>query len=254
MGEYRTKPVYRLPVELSSEDYEKIAEIVNEDYILLPATDSQLGGIKIGNGLIIDANGSASVDDDTYLTQTDASDTYLTQTDASDTYATIENLEDKADKIHEHSASDITSGVFDAARLPVATNLMQGAMSASEKIKLNSIGTTNFSNGSSVSVGNTSTIVHKTELDPGVWIVVGVVSFEANSSGYRACCIDTTGGSNVTVMIGGNKEPASASGISLVRTQRILILNIESIVYLNAIQSSGSNLTTTGRIEAIKIA
>ena len=40
---------------------------------------------------------------------------------------------------HAHAASEITSGTLAAARLPAATTSAQGAMSASDKAKLDSL-------------------------------------------------------------------------------------------------------------------
>lgn len=46
-------------------------------------------------------------------------------------------LAGKAAATHAHSASEITSGTLDPNRLPVVTTTVQGAMSASDKVKLN---------------------------------------------------------------------------------------------------------------------
>ncbi|AYD81520.1 minor tail protein [Arthrobacter phage KBurrousTX] len=49
-------------------------------------------------------------------------------------------LAGKANSVHTHAASDITSGVFAAALLPAATSAAQGAMSAADKAKLDAAG------------------------------------------------------------------------------------------------------------------
>jgi len=75
--------------------------------VLPPATSTTLGGVIIGDGLTVDADGKIDV--------TGGGD-LETKAHAAATYATIESVNGKADSVHVHSADDITSGTLPVAR------------------------------------------------------------------------------------------------------------------------------------------
>ena len=75
--------------------------------ILPPATRTTLGGVIVGEGLTVSADGKVDV--------TGGGD-IETRTHAEATYAKIEDLAGKANTSHTHAASDVTSGTLPVAR------------------------------------------------------------------------------------------------------------------------------------------
>lgn len=77
-----------------------------EQQVLPPATTSTLGGVIVGDGLDVDANGVLSFE----------GGNFETTEHAAATYATITAVNGKADAQHVHAATDITSGTLAVAR------------------------------------------------------------------------------------------------------------------------------------------
>jgi hypothetical protein len=75
--------------------------------VIPPATTTTLGGVVVGDGLSVDANGKIDVV---------GGGDIETATHAAATYATKTELAEKASATHVHDASDVTSGVLPVAR------------------------------------------------------------------------------------------------------------------------------------------
>jgi len=119
---------------------------------------------------------------------------------------------------------------------------------------------TNYSNTSqgsiSLSSGTTSsafTDVTDVILQPGIWLVFGTLNFATNSSGTRAGLISATSNASVA-NYWGTVIAGAADGMNT----RIQVISIVKPVsnttyYLEAKQTSGSTLTTTGQINYLKL-
>lgn len=77
-----------------------------EQQVIPPATTTTLGGIIVGEGLDIAADGTLSFE----------AGNFETTAHAASTYATIATVNGKADSQHVHAATDVTSGVLPVAR------------------------------------------------------------------------------------------------------------------------------------------
>lgn len=86
------------------------------------------------------------------------------------------------------------------------------------------------------------------------YLINGIVSFSANSSGYRRVLFSTTADSSTPINQFSNVVVSPASGIAT-RPNAVMIYRPGSntTVYLNVYQNSGSSINATGYIQAMTI-
>ena len=114
-----------------------------------------------------------------------------------------------------------------------------------------------LSNNDTKSVASgTGTAICSVTLDAGVWSISGHVQFAANGTGLRNINLSTSSGSNTDAVNAqtGARSPNCGSGNKVFlsttwNTQR----SATTTVYLNAYQDSGSSLSCTGYIRAVRI-
>ena len=94
-------------------------------------------------------------------------------------------------------------------------------------------------------------------LAPGTWVIVGHLSFSANSSGHRAGCITTSENTvGTSSAYCGSFRIATTGGsyTTIGNCTTIVTLTASTTYYLNAWQNSGGDLNATGCMRAIRIA
>ena len=134
-----------------------------------------------------------------------------------------------------------------------ATTTASGFMSAADKTKLNAVGTYYNNSGSpSVASGSNSTLCSIQNLPAGVYVVEATCRFASNTTGRRGLRIDTSASSAESATQHTTVVPA-ASGYTIVNTAAVLSFSAVSTVYARVYQNSGSNLSTSGYMYAVRI-
>ena len=117
-------------------------------------------------------------------------------------------------------------------------------------------GTVKSANGTvSVSSG-TGTAICSVTLEAGTWLIEGNLAFVSNGTGRRIADLATASGSVTAGVIAqtGVEVPATSGGYTALHTGWITTRSSATTVYLNAYQDSGSSLSATGYIRAVRIA
>lgn len=92
-------------------------------------------------------------------------------------------------------------------------------------------------------------------LTPGVWIVSGFAQFNSNTTGIRAIVLSTSQDDSTATRAMSSSRANATGGSASTTCSFVDIYEVatQTTYYLNAYQTSGSALTTYGRIYAIKI-
>lgn len=156
---------------------------------------------------------------------------------------------------HTPDAADLT-GTLPVAHGGTGATTAAGALTAlgaAAAADVDPIGTIVADNESVSLASNASsaTAITSVSLAAGTWVIQGTVSFAANATGTRLITISPTSGSlqtSTTVQVS-----ASSAGGTYLYSGTVLELSAAGTAYLNARQNSGSALSTTGWIRAVRI-
>ena len=112
------------------------------------------------------------------------------------------------------------------------------------------VGQSNSSSGTAT-VGGTSTNITSVTLTAGKWVVSATAYFPSNSTGYRRISLTTSSGYTT------DGFPASApacNGVgTYLTTSGVFVLTGTATVYLTGVQNSGTTLSVTGSITAVRV-
>lgn len=134
-----------------------------------------------------------------------------------------------------------------------ATTSSSGFMSAADKTKLNAVGTYYNNSGSpNVTSGSNATLCSIQNLPAGVYVVEATCRFANNNTGRRGLRIDTSASSAESATQHTTVVPA-ASGYTIVNTAAVLSFSATSTAYARVYQNSGSSLSTSGYMYAVRI-
>lgn len=100
---------------------------------------------------------------------------------------------------------------------------------------------------------STNSNVASITLTAGTWLVNARLQFESNATGRRAAKLSTTSADSANV-ISTDARNAVDGGATNTQTERLFALSSQSTVYLVAWQNSGSTLSCTGDIQAVRLA
>ena len=169
------------------------------------------------------------------------------------------------------SGANVYAGVMHAAvngqKLTLPQTNVDGALTINNSVTMggtltianhsSTVGTVQAANGSGTSLASGTSWVDlnadaKLTLSTGSWVVSGTVSFASNATGRRGVRFygNSTAFSQGTVIT----PPASGGTTQLTTMLLITITAASSDVYLQAFQNSGSALTTTSYLRAMRIA
>lgn len=134
-----------------------------------------------------------------------------------------------------------------------ATTSSSGFMSAADKTKLNAVGTYYNNSGSpNVTSGSNATLCSIQNLPAGVYVIEATCRFANNNTGRRGLRIDTSASSAESATQHTTVVPA-ASGYTIVNTAAVLSFSATSTAYARVYQNSGSSLSTSGYMYAVRI-
>lgn len=100
---------------------------------------------------------------------------------------------------------------------------------------------------------STNTNVASITLPIGVWLVNSRLQYASNATGRRGTKLSTTSAESGNVL-STDVRNAVDGGTTQIQTERVFALTGESTVYLVGWQNSGSALSCTGEIQAVRIA
>lgn len=120
---------------------------------------------------------------------------------------------------------------------------------------LSGTGTVTYTISSGVSVPTaTWKEVASLELTTGTWLIWATARFASNATGYRKAVISTASASSTSISINFTNAVNAVNGdqtfVKLIDYQDP---TVTTTFYLNAYQNSGSSLSTTGRLYAMRI-
>lgn len=135
-----------------------------------------------------------------------------------------------------------------------ASTSSSGFMSASDKTKLDAVGTFYSGSGSpSLSSGSTATMCSIANLPAGVYVVEATCRFNSNTTGRRALRISTSsseaaesGNNHVSIM-------ATANGYVACNTIGVFSFSSTTTLYARAYQNAGAALNTSCYMYAVRI-
>ena len=108
-------------------------------------------------------------------------------------------------------------------------------------------------NSETVASGSWKTVASMS-VPAGVWLVFNTALFPANATGRRLITVSSTADSgNAYLLMLGDNRMAMSSGDTMCKSQSIITLSASTTLYLNVFQDSGSSLSVTGRMQAIRI-
>lgn len=115
---------------------------------------------------------------------------------------------------------------------------------------LETIGVISPGSAKTVNVANSTfvTVDTMTIANEGTYVITGDVDFGTNSTGLRILILDTTATNTNNV-----NNSATVVGRATIGKTRIVSLTANTTLYLRAYQTSGSTLSCTGFIRAIKL-
>lgn len=90
------------------------------------------------------------------------------------------------------------------------------------------------------------TVVNEISLQAGTWIVTGTVRFNANSEGYRGINISYTPSQNAFM----EKQTAVQGTFTALQVVKIISIDDDTSIYLNAYQNSGADISTSTNSDA----
>lgn len=103
-----------------------------------------------------------------------------------------------------------------------------------------------------VSSATDTTLCNSGSLSAGTYIIMFRASFASNNSGRRAIFLATSNGGSTYNGANVTTAPANGSATQL-EGVKIVTLTSATTFYLRAYQNAGSSLSTTGRMEILKI-
>lgn len=120
------------------------------------------------------------------------------------------------------------------------------------------IGAITTADGTVSVASGTGTAICSVTLDPGTYIIEGNLAYLTNATGRRIATLSVTAGNATSASIlsqTGVEVPATGGGYTALHTTWMTKRTSPgNVVYLNAYQDSGSSLSVTGYIRAMRIA
>ena len=161
-------------------------------------------------------------------------------------FVNINDLNNALDGVNE-SITDLDETVNDridtlSSSVDTRINALNDALETIGVISPGSAKTVNVANSTFVTV-DTMTIANE-----GTYVITGDVDFGTNSTGLRILILDTTATNTNNV-----NNSATVVGRATIGKTRIVSLTANTTLYLRAYQTSGSTLSCTGFIRAIKL-
>lgn len=105
----------------------------------------------------------------------------------------------------------------------------------------------------SLASGTTWTSLMSMTFDPGVWIFNGIVSFPSNATGRRAFCISNTATGSQNALLNLDVQNAVNGAQTVCHINSQFVLTAQTTYYFNAYQNSGSSLSVSPRMYAVRI-
>lgn len=135
-----------------------------------------------------------------------------------------------------------------------ASSSAAGFMSTTDKSKLDAVGTYYSNSGSSsVTSGSNATLCSIQNLPAGVYVVEATCRFANNTTGRRGLRIDTSSSASAESATQHTTVVSAASGYTIVNTAAVMSFSAQSTVYARIYQNSGSSLSTSGYMYAVRI-
>lgn len=106
--------------------------------------------------------------------------------------------------------------------------------------------------GSTTLSSGTAKAVTSLQLDPGLYLIYGWVSFASNATGRRAISLTTTTG-NIDTSKNSVTQQATNGAFTGMTISTLSYLSSTTTIFLNATQNSGGNLSTSGLIRAVSL-
>lgn len=119
------------------------------------------------------------------------------------------------------------------------------------------IGAITTADGTVSVASGTGTAICSVTLDPGTYIIEGNLAYQTNATGRRIATLSVTAGNATSASIlsqTGVEVPATGGGYTALHTTWMTKRTAQTTVYLNAYQDSGSTISATGYIRAMRIA
>lgn len=100
-----------------------------------------------------------------------------------------------------------------------------------------------------------ATAITSVTIAAGTWVLTGFIRFTANATGQRLANISNTSGASTTAIMeqSGIQQDAVSSGGTYMNVARIVTATSSTTMYLNVRQNSGSTLSTSGFLRAVRI-
>lgn len=119
-------------------------------------------------------------------------------------------------------------------------------------LALQSMGEMVEESGTATLASSTNANVVSKQLQPGTWLVNARLQYPSNATGRRAAKLSTTSQDDGNV-ISSDVRNAVSGGTTQVQTERVFAFDEATTVYLIGWQNSGSALSCSGQIQAVRI-
>ena len=119
-------------------------------------------------------------------------------------------------------------------------------------LALQSMGEMVEESGTATVATSTNANVVSKQLQPGTWLVNARLQYPSNATGRRAAKLSTTSADSGNV-ISSDVRNAVSGGTTQVQTERVFAFDTATTIHLIAWQDSGSALTCSGQIQAVRI-
>ena len=166
---------------------------------------------------------------------------------------------DYATEWHTPSAADLT-GTLPVAHGGTGATTAAGALTAlgaASAADVDHIGdlVTDSASVSLASATGDATAITSVTITAGTWVLTGFIRFAANATGQRLANISNTSGASSTAIMeqSGIQQDAVSSGGTYMNVARIITATSSTTMYLNVRQNSGSTLSTSGFLRAVRI-
>lgn len=166
---------------------------------------------------------------------------------------------DYATEWHTPSAADLT-GTLPVAHGGTGATTAAGALTAlgaASAADVDHIGdlVTDSASVSLASATGDATAITSVTITAGTWVLTGFIRFAANATGQRLANISNTSGASSTAIMeqSGIQQDAVSSGGTYMNVARIVTATSSTTMYLNVRQNSGSTLSTSGFLRAVRI-